>query len=41
VVSEAAYFHAEARGFAPGRELEDWLAAELEIDQIINARYGY
>ena len=31
-IAEAAYFLAEARGFAPGRELEDWLAAEREID---------
>lgn len=27
----AAYYRAEARGFAPGGELEDWLAAEREI----------
>jgi hypothetical protein len=27
-ISEAAYFKAEARCFAPGRELNDWLAAE-------------
>ena len=41
MISEAAYFRAEARGFAPGRELEDWLAAEVEIDDAIKARYGY
>jgi hypothetical protein len=28
----AAYFKAERRGFAPGHELEDWLAAEKEED---------
>jgi hypothetical protein len=28
----AAYFKAERRGFAPGRELEDWLEAEKEED---------
>jgi len=28
----AAYYRAEARGFAPGGELEDWLAAEREVD---------
>ena len=28
----AAYFRAEKRGFAPGRELDDWLAAEEEVD---------
>ncbi len=29
-ISEAAYYNAEARRFAPGRELDDWLAAENE-----------
>ena len=28
----AAFYRAEARGFAPGGELEDWLAAERELD---------
>lgn len=32
LVREAAYFRAQARGFEPGHELEDWLAAEHEID---------
>ena len=27
-IAEAAYFRAERRGFAPGHELEDWLAAD-------------
>lgn len=27
-----AYFKAERRGFAPGHALQDWLAAEQEID---------
>jgi hypothetical protein len=26
-----AYFKAKARGFTPGYELEDWLAAEREV----------
>jgi len=30
-IRERAYRRAEARGFAPGRELEDWLAAEDEL----------
>jgi hypothetical protein len=30
-IAELAYQHAEARGFAPGHELEDWLAAEHEL----------
>lgn len=31
MIAEAAYYRAEKRGFAPGFELEDWLAAEREI----------
>lgn len=31
LVRLAAYFRAERRGFAPGYEVEDWLAAELEV----------
>lgn len=29
-IAERAYRRAEARGFAPGQELDDWLAAEAE-----------
>lgn len=32
MISEAAYFRAEKRNFAPGHELEDWLAAERQVD---------
>lgn len=28
VIARAAYYLAEARGFEPGHELDDWLAAE-------------
>jgi hypothetical protein len=31
-VARAAYYIAEARGFEPGHELDDWLAAEERID---------
>lgn len=31
-IAEAAYWRAERRGFTAGRELDDWLAAEREID---------
>jgi hypothetical protein len=41
MVSEAAYFRAERRGFLPGHEIEDWLAAEEEVDELIARRYGY
>jgi len=30
-VAEAAYYRAERRGFEPGMEADDWLAAEAEI----------
>ena len=29
-IAEAAYYRAERRGFQPGFEIEDWLAAEAE-----------
>ena len=32
LIAEAAYFRAEERGFVPGHETEDWLAAEAEVD---------
>ncbi len=32
LVQRAAYFLAEARGFAPGQELHDWFAAEAAVD---------
>ena len=37
MIAEAAYYRAEKRGFAPGAALEDWLAAEEEIDALIEA----
>lgn len=30
-IAQAAYFRAEKRGFTPGCELDDWLAAEAEV----------
>ena len=30
-IATAAYYRAEARGFEPGHELEDWFAAEAEM----------
>lgn len=32
LIATAAYFKAAQRGFAPGGEIEDWLAAEREFD---------
>lgn len=34
-IAELAYLLAEKRGMAPGCELDDWLAAEKEIDTIL------
>ncbi len=31
-IAEGAYFRAEARGFAGDRQIDDWLAAERDID---------
>jgi hypothetical protein len=33
MIAEAAYYLAERRGFCPGSEVDDWLAAESAIDQ--------
>jgi hypothetical protein len=33
MIAEAAFFMAQARGFTPCQELDDWLAAEREIEQ--------
>ncbi len=32
MICEAAYYLAEQRGFEAGHELEDWLAAESQVD---------
>jgi len=37
-IAEAAYYRAERRGFQPGFEIEDWLAAEAETRQRLQAR---
>ena len=37
MISEAAYYRAERRGFAPSNEMEDWLQAETEIDSLIQS----
>jgi len=32
LIAEAAFYRAEKRGFEPGHEVDDWLAAESEVD---------
>ncbi len=36
LIAERAYLRAERRGFEPGHEGEDWLAAEAEVDQLLS-----
>jgi hypothetical protein len=40
MIAEGAYLRAERRGFAPGYEETDWLAAETEVDALLKARAG-
>jgi hypothetical protein len=35
MIRRAAYLRSLNRGFQPGKELEDWLAAEQEIEDLI------
>jgi Protein of unknown function (DUF2934) len=36
MIALSAYLRGERRGFAPGGEAEDWLAAEKEIDALLS-----
>ena len=38
LIAAAAYFKAEQRGFAPGSEIDDWLAAECELEAVLGLR---
>jgi len=38
MVARAAYFRAERRNFAPGQELQDWIAAEADVDRELAVR---
>jgi hypothetical protein len=40
MIAQAAYLRAERRGFAQGGEVEDWLAAEAEVDALLRAGNG-
>jgi hypothetical protein len=41
MIREAAYFRAAHRAFEPGNALQDWLAAEREIDWLLALRRCY
>ena len=38
LICTAAYLRAERRGFVPGSELEDWLAAEAELEMTLGTK---
>lgn len=35
LIRDAAYARCARRGFTPGQELEDWLAAEQQVDEYL------
>jgi len=36
MIAQAAYLRAERRGFEPGHETEDWLAAEQDVGHLLS-----
>ena len=40
MIAERAYLRAEERGFAPGHEVADWVAAEQEVDALLGLLHG-
>jgi hypothetical protein len=40
MIALSAYLRGERRGFAPGGEAEDWLAAEEEIDALLSGGHS-
>ena len=38
MIAEAAYLRAETRGFSAGDPIDDWLAAEQEVDSLLTER---
>lgn len=37
MIAAAAYFLAERHGFSSGRALDDWIAAEKDVDAMLNS----
>ncbi len=35
MIARIAFLRAERRGFGAGRELDDWLSAEAEVDRLL------
>jgi hypothetical protein len=40
LISEAAYYKAEQRGFQPGNEMADWFEAEADVDRMLGNASG-
>lgn len=40
MIATEAYFRAEKRGFAPGGELDDWLAAERAVASDLSGNHS-
>jgi hypothetical protein len=40
LIAKSAYLRAERRGFAPGHETQDWLAAEAEVEALLRVSHG-
>jgi len=40
LIAETAYLRAERRGFVAGHDVEDWLAAEAEVDAFLRVKRG-
>jgi Protein of unknown function (DUF2934) len=38
LIAETAYYRAQQRGFTPGYDVDDWLAAEMQVMQRLPAR---
>jgi hypothetical protein len=34
-IAKFAYYRAEERGFAPGHDIKDWTAAEIDFDDML------
>ena len=41
MIAEAAYYHAERRGFRNGDPMVDWLTAEAEIDDKLVKKFPF
>jgi hypothetical protein len=40
LISEAAYYKAEQRGFQPGSEMADWFEAEADVARMLGEFLG-